>query len=111
MSIKKTTSQEGHRVDSGILPTGKLAEKLANGGRIQPLEVMYDNMRFYEQLAAELEAFALREKPQTKELLGLMQIVVHLRKRAQACAVDAMPYVHPKLKANPTDPTRASGSS
>ena len=103
MPIKMTTSRRGRRADSGILPTGKLAEKLANDGQIQPLEVMYDNMRWYEQLAAKLEAFALREKPQTKELLRLMQTVMHLRERAQACAVDAMPYVHPKLKANPID--------
>src|SRR4029077_3477458 len=93
MPIKMTTSRRGRPADSGILPTRELAEKLANDGQIQPLEVMYDNMRWYEQLAAKLEAFALREKPQTRELLRLMQTVMHLRERAQACAVDAMPYV------------------
>jgi hypothetical protein len=101
MAIKTTTSRGGRPADSRILPTGELAEKLANDGKTQPLEVMYDNMRFYAQQAAKLQACALREKPQTKELLRLMHTVMRLRERAQACAVDAMPYVHPKLKANP----------
>jgi hypothetical protein len=109
MPIKKTTSWRGRRAESGILPTGELAEKLANDGQIQPLEVMYDNMRWHEQLAAQLEALALREKPQTRELLRLMETVMHLRQRAQACAVDAMPYVHPKLKANPIDSDAGKG--
>jgi hypothetical protein len=112
MPIKMSTSPGGRPADSGILPTGELAEKLANDGQIQPLEVMYANMRFYaqqaEMLSMKLQAFALREKPPGGrryylELLRLMQTVTRLRERAQACAVDMMPYVHPKLKANPID--------
>ena len=121
MPIEMSTLPGGRPADSRILPTGKLPDKLTKDGQIQPLEVMYDNMRWYAQQAAmlsmKLQAFAL--KPQTKdkhepsigrlsrgersyylELLRLMQTVMHLRERAQACAVDAMPYVHPRLKAN-----------
>ena len=52
---------------------------------------------------ASQAAFASREKPQPRELLRLMETVMDLRQRAQACGGDAMPYVHPKLKANPID--------
>ena len=114
MSIKMSTSRGGRPADSGILPTGELADKLTKDGQIQPLQVMCDNMRWYaeqaEILRLKLHAFALREKRRSSrgdrryhlELLRLMRTVVRLRERAQACAVDAMPYVHPKLKANPT---------
>lgn len=69
-----------------------------------PLEVMLGNMAFYDQQAAILVAQALRWRSGPKNLeeararIQLLKSLDDHRQRAQDCARDAAPYVHPKLQ-------------
>lgn len=73
----------------------------ASAKGITPIEVMLDNMRFFynelrdlsEQLS-KLPRPLLDSVPQLNELLGK---VLQARELAEDAAVDAAPYIHPRL--------------
>lgn len=75
-----------------------------------PLDVMIGNMRFWDaesdRLLNKLENFAtlvangvITEPEQIKEGMKLLRLMLNARDKAQECAVDAAPYVHPRLAA------------
>jgi hypothetical protein len=76
------------------------AEALESG--VTPLEVMLENMRFFhaeaEQLLARITSGLDRGEP-SGDLLQLLAKLRHFRLEAQRCAVDAAPYLHPRLSA------------
>jgi hypothetical protein len=91
--------------DAGII------RRLMRDGEATPAEVMITNMRYYwlraekltdklGELADLLTAEKIKSKdPEVLEMLKLMDKISTLRDQAQACAVDAAPYCHPKLAA------------
>lgn len=75
-----------------------------------PLDVMFDNMNFWrksaESVTRRIEEFldaVTAEGGFTPESLDeinkLLRKLVEFRDKAQGCAVDAAPYVHPRLTA------------
>lgn len=73
-----------------------IADKAIETG-ITPLEVMLTNMRFYVAEIEKLLASFHNGKTSPAELPRILKTLVEFRDKAQACAVDAAPYVHPKL--------------
>lgn len=69
---------------------------------VLPIEVMLQNMRWYHEKAEDLlmEILAAQKKKQLSEahILALAK-VYDFRDRAQKCAADAAPFVHPRLSA------------
>lgn len=87
-----------------------VAEKAIAEG-VHPLEVMLDNMRFYHEKADVLQV-AILDKVTAKgvlkgedamKMLNEFKELGEFRMKAQSCAVDAAPYVHPKLSATTVD--------
>ena len=83
-----------------------VAEKAIAEG-VHPLEVMLDNMRFYHEKADVLQV-AILDKVTAKgvlkgedamKMLNEFRELGEFRMKAQSCAVDAAPYVHPRLSA------------
>jgi hypothetical protein len=76
-------------------------EALAAG--ITPLEVMLENMRFYhseaEAILAELRKGLAEHNKTPEELISAMKELGSFKDKAQKCAVDAAPYLHPHLSA------------
>lgn len=72
-----------------------------------PIEVMLDNMNFWDRNAESLlerltkdimpRAQELGDVALIKELVTVLDKVGDFRERAQGCAVDAAPYIHPRL--------------
>jgi hypothetical protein len=91
----------------------KKADELADSGR-SPLDVMMDNMWFWFDRSREMETM-LKEQfeelranqgvlsaeelaEDRKRAFGLLATFLAARENAQKCAVDAAPYVHPRLQ-------------
>ena len=78
---------------------------LAHAQGITPIEVMTRNMRFWfengEALTKRLHELAVdvQDADMLKELFGLILKMGQFREKAEACAVDAAPYMHPRLAA------------
>jgi hypothetical protein len=84
-----------------------LAKAAAEG--VAPLEVMLENMRYYQQLAKDAEAViagmtaaeisgdALTPDEQFKFLLAKAKHAAGVRHLAHECARDAAPYMHARL--------------
>lgn len=72
-----------------------------------PLDVMVDNMLFWyrsvKQIEASLSEILVNLDPTDQddrvEFLKLLKQFMAARENAQKCAVDAAPYVHPRLAA------------
>jgi hypothetical protein len=68
-----------------------------------PLDIMIRNMLHYDEKADELMAEIIKalhfskKKPDAMELLDKLKALNDMRMQAQKCAVDAAPFVHPKL--------------
>jgi hypothetical protein len=90
------------------IKTRKIAERaLADG--CTPLDVMLENMRHFQQVALDAEAFLATmtatdlpgrpEKPedQFKALLAEVKKAAGFRHMAHECARDASPYIHARL--------------
>ena len=84
--------------------TRKKAEALCDANE-SPLDVMVDNMLFWfrqsHNLQEKLEQLSKVDELTPDERIGAMKLVQHFldaRNNAQKCAVDAAPYVHPKLQ-------------
>jgi hypothetical protein len=75
-----------------------------------PLDVMIRNMTFWEKeaaaFAASFKALDRKEnnRDQTNHTLELAHGLLSARENAQRCAVEAAPYVHPKLQSVITSP-------
>lgn len=64
-----------------------------------PLEVLLDNMRFYQskiQMAEQMLADAIANKETPTALIDVLQRLCNFRSEAGRFAVDAAPYVHPR---------------
>ncbi|MBR1151557.1 hypothetical protein [Bradyrhizobium sp. JYMT SZCCT0428] len=76
-------------------------EALAAG--ITPLEVMLQNMRFYHSEAETILADLLKDLAEhsktPEELISAMKELGSFKEKAQKCAVDAAPFLHPHLSA------------
>lgn len=72
---------------------------------VHPLHVMLENMRFYYEKAVVLQTAILKDigKKPPLELLEALKELGSFRNLAQSCAVDAAPYVHPRLSATSAD--------
>lgn len=72
---------------------------------VVPLEVMLDNMRFYHEKAVVLQTAIVKDigKKPPMELLEALKELGSFRDSAQKCAVDAAPYVHPRLSSTTVD--------
>lgn len=87
----------------------EIADRAIQEG-VHPLEVMLDNMRFYHErmavlqtaVVAKVSKVSLKSK-EAMELLNEFKELGEARMKAQACAVDAAPYVHPRLSAVAAD--------
>lgn len=71
-----------------------------------PLDVMVDNMLFWyrasktiEQTIAGLVSQGIDDAERQVEFLSLLKKFLSAREQSQKCAVDAAPYVHPRLAA------------
>lgn len=81
--------------------TRKIADEAAQRG-MMPLEVMLDNMRFHYTEATEFMQRLIDRASEAgpiepKELKGLLSYLEGVRSKAQDCARDAAPYLHPRL--------------
>lgn len=83
------------------------AQSLATGQT--PLEIMLENMRHFQKVAADAEATLdgltveefsgekLKPEDQFKALLAKVKSAAGLRQMAHECARDAAPYIHARL--------------
>lgn len=88
--------------------TREIAEKAVQTGKT-PLEVMLENMRHFQQVAADAEATIegltveeiggeeMTPDQQFKSLLAKVKGAAQLRHMAHECARDAAPYIHARL--------------
>lgn len=106
----------GARVNAGRKPGSKTKKRAASAvaaseAGIEPITVMLGNMRFYharaESFTQKLEEMSEKLTPEQlaaggeklMEALKLIQKIGDWRMKAQNCAADAAPYVHPRLTA------------
>lgn len=98
----------GRPAGSIAVRTRETAERALAEGK-NPLEVMLDNMRHFQQVALDAEAViesmtadeaeALGETPELrfKAMLAKVKQAAGLRQMAHECARDAAPFMHPRL--------------
>lgn len=110
---RKSPNPNGRPVGSVGQKTKLLREistKALEAG-VSPLEVMLENMRFFHQKADVLQV-AILDRVSAKGVLkgeDAMKMLIEFkelgefRMKAQSCAVDAAPYVHPRLSATSAD--------
>lgn len=103
----------GKRVGSGrkkstvVVASKVIANKIAADGGVTMLEIMVDNARHFHKVAADAEQFLLNNPPanlaemdrdeQYKHMLAEVTKAADLRKRAQASAEGAAPYLHARI--------------
>jgi hypothetical protein len=110
----------------GGRPGGSTKKKksVLDGARIRlmmaneeaPIDVMLNNMLFWYRQAQRvsvkmekfLEAANAGDEEDRVELLKMLRTLLAARNNAQACAVDAAPYCHPKLAS--VDHTAGNGT-
>lgn len=76
-----------------------VADKALKEG-VMPIEVMLDNMRYFHGEAQSLLTKVLAgidEDEAAEELIEAIKALGSFRMKAQECAVDVAPYLHPKL--------------
>ena len=105
--IKKTaTNPRGGGRPRGLanVLTRKKAEELAAKNET-PLDVMITNMMWWhkkaEKLGKQIEKMVadMNDPEERAEALDTIKSFIHCREHSQKCAVDAAPYVHPRLQA------------
>lgn len=101
----------GRKPGSPTRMTRRKAEELCDSGRA-PLDVMVDNMHFWfdqsRLLGTQLQALTqavdknghqiAMDEDDRREFMQLAKVFLAARENAQKCAVDAAPYVHPRLQ-------------
>lgn len=100
----------GRKPGSQTKKTQIIAEQARDAG-VTPIDVMLGNMRYYHDRAEDfdkkLEQIAEVMTPQQiaaggEQVMNVLRLVAKIgefRMKAQECAVDAAPYVHPRLAA------------
>jgi hypothetical protein len=80
--------------------TREIADKAAAEG-ITPLDVMLSNMRFWNEEAAKVLRTLLDplEPIEDVDVLERFRSLADMREKAEECAKDAAPFVHPRLQA------------
>lgn len=114
-SLKNLKRGGQHGVEPGSVTrlSRARADALTAAGET-PLDIMIDNMLFWYQRAqlmedkiARMREIADGDEAGLKRALKLLEQFVAARANAQSCAVDAAPYMHPKLQSlaltNPND--------
>lgn len=92
-----------------------VARALRDG--VTPIEVMLTNMRFWfenaNDIADKLKAMVVdvQDVDSLRELFKMIQTMTAFREKAQGAAVDAAPYIHPRLatisvKGDPDNPVK-----
>lgn len=82
--------------------TRKKANEINSSGE-SPLDIMWDNMRFWWKHVRDLEpqlramVVNVQDPEARKEAFSLLGQLLTARQNAQVCAVDMAPYCHPKL--------------
>lgn len=111
INIAKNAERQKDRV-FGLKKLGrKAARMLLEESEVTPLGVMMANMTFWhkqsermaesiQELVQELGGTPLKREQldRAKELKGMLKEFLAARENAQRCAVDAAPYMHPKLQ-------------
>lgn len=100
---------QGRPLGSATKLTRRKADELCDSNE-SPLDVMVYNMLFWfratKGLETQLQDFmrefaeseVMRKSPESvEEFMKLMKHMVAARENSQKCAVDAAPYVHPRL--------------
>ncbi len=83
-------------------PKGSVSKKTqeliskATAEGISPVEVLLNDMRFYHNLG-EVEMSQVYDLPAGKKKANAFRAANVLKQLARDCAVQAAPYVHPKL--------------
>lgn len=85
-----------------VYRTAVKARELASDGGLVPLDVMVWNMRFFANeaetiLSGIMEGLAAKRIDNPVVLLDALKQFTGFRMQAQACAVDAAPYMHHRL--------------
>jgi hypothetical protein len=101
----------GRKEGSTTLLTRKTAQEICDSGE-SPLHLMHENMLFWWKAATSLGErlneiiLGAEDDPETAldpearaEAVKVLANFLAARDRAQACAVDAAPYCHPRLQA------------
>jgi hypothetical protein len=84
--------------------TRRRANEIVDSGE-SPLDVMWDNMKFWRHQVSELSnrldalIVNVENEDDRHEAITLLRQLLAARLRAQECAVDMAPYVHPRLQA------------
>ena len=86
----------GRKKGAGATKTQELVAKATAGG-VTPLEVLIGDMRYFYQLADE-HLSASRNMADDKEREEYLKNAIKLKSVARDCAVQAAPYIHPKLQ-------------
>lgn len=91
----------GRKVNALTVRTRKIAEKAATEG-VMPLEVMLGNMRFHYAEATDFMSKLIERAQEAGpiepgELKDLLKFLHSSREKAEDCARDAAPYIHPRL--------------
>lgn len=96
-------NQGGARPGSGRPKSGKetrtqeLIKKAIEGGKT-PVDVLINNMRYYDTLACDA-ILQVENAQSAKNKARLFRVVKELTGLAKDYAVSAAPYIHPKLNA------------
>lgn len=92
----------GRAVGAATRITRMRANEIAASGE-SPLDVMYENMLFWhhasQSIAEQIAKLgsSLKNEDQKSSFLKLLEQFLQARENSQRCAVDAAPYIHPKL--------------
>lgn len=86
----------GRQKGAANIKTRLIADEALRHG-ITPLEVMLENMRWHRDRAAEAAKLALTPGLDAAAQDMLRKDAMACRHAAQECAVDAGPYIHPRL--------------
>lgn len=79
--------------------TREIANQAAAEG-VTPLEVMLGNMRFFHTEAGELlQKIMAPDAADKDKAVELFKALMATREKAEDCARDAAPYIHPRLTA------------
>ena len=107
----------GRKPGGLTLKTREIREQAVAEG-ITPLEVMLKNMRHYDQAQEAMSAHLTKMLPEVSamdnpelftEFVKLVGKVLAFREKAQECAVDAAPYIHPRFASIQFTPPPADG--
>jgi len=95
----------GRKVGTLNGTTRQMAVSAFKTAGLLPIEVMAKNMTFWfheaEKIGKELQKLIvdIEDPEDRREFIAMVNRFMDFRQRAQECAVDAAPYVHPRFAA------------